>query len=80
MTRKSKENTEITLHEMQPGVMLDCLIPIAQVAAEKNVSIRTVRNWISSGLVVAYKRNNHAIFVDPRSLDTLLTRIDGRVR
>ena len=56
---------------------MDSLIPIADVAIDRNVSIRTVRNWISKGLIVAYKRNNHAIFVDLRSLDAMLTRIDS---
>jgi DNA-binding transcriptional MerR regulator len=47
------------------------------VAAEYGVSTRTVRNWISKGLIVAYKRNNHAIFVDERSLDNILRPIKG---
>lgn len=50
---------------------------LIEVAREWNVSTRTVRNWISKGLIVAYKRNNHAILVDERSLDGILKRVNG---
>lgn len=49
--------------------------PLDVVAAEYRVTTRTVRNWISQGLIVAYKRNNHAILVDERSLDNILRPI-----
>jgi predicted site-specific integrase-resolvase len=48
-----------------------------EVAVEWNVSTRTVRNWIAQGLIVAYKRNNHAILIDERSLDGILKPIKG---
>lgn len=51
--------------------------PIGEVAALYGVTIRTVRNWIAKGIVTAYKRNNHAIFIDERSLDNVLTPIKG---
>ncbi len=50
---------------------------LQDVAIEWNVSTRTVRNWIARGLIVAYKRNNHAILIDERSLDGLLKPIKG---
>jgi|LakMenEpi03Aug12_release.lakeMendotaPanAssembly.Ray.scaffolds.fasta_scaffold2081208_1 DNA-binding transcriptional MerR regulator len=52
-------------------------IPIGQVAEMYGVTERTVRNWISQGLINAYKRNNHAVFIDERSLDNILTPIQG---
>lgn len=48
-----------------------------QVALEWNVSTRTVRNWIAKGLIVAYKRNDHVILIDERSLDGILKPIRG---
>ena len=52
-------------------------IPIGQVAEMYSVTERTVRNWISQGLVRGYKRNNHAVFIDERSLDNILIPIKG---
>jgi DNA-binding transcriptional MerR regulator len=52
-------------------------LPIGEVASMYGVTVRTVRNWISRGIVVAYKRNNHAVFIDERSLDNILTPIKG---
>lgn len=75
MNKKLNAASDNRYLDFQTGASIECLIPIAEVAAERCVSIRTVRNWISRGLIVAYKRNNHAILVDPRSLDNLLTRI-----
>lgn len=49
-----------------------------QVAEMFQVSTRTVRNWINQGLLTGYKRNCHAIFVDERSLDNVMTPIKGR--
>lgn len=53
---------------------------ISAVAQRYGVTERTVRNWISKGLITAYKRNNHAVFIDERSLDTILTLIKGAQR
>lgn len=50
---------------------------LESVAMEYGVSTRTVRNWIARGLIVAYKRNNHAILIDERSLDNILRPIKG---
>jgi len=52
-------------------------IPLKTVAEENGVTERTVRNWISKGLITAYKRNNHAVLIDPLSLDNILTLIQG---
>ena len=51
--------------------------PLREAAAECGVTTRTMRNWIAKGLVVAYKRNNGAIFIDERSLDGMFTLIRG---
>jgi DNA-binding transcriptional MerR regulator len=51
------------------------LIPIWQVAERYDVTERTVRNWISQGLIIGYKRNNQAIYIDERSLDNIFTPI-----
>lgn len=48
-----------------------------EVALEWNVSTRTVRNWIAKGPIVAYKRNNHVILIDERSLDGILKPVRG---
>jgi hypothetical protein len=53
---------------------------ISVVAEMYGVTERTVRNWISKGLIKAYKRNNHAVFIDERSLDNILTPIKGVAR
>jgi DNA-binding transcriptional MerR regulator len=53
---------------------------ISEVADMYGVTERTVRNWISKGLITAYKRNNHAVFIDERSLDNILTPIKGAQR
>jgi DNA-binding transcriptional MerR regulator len=53
---------------------------ISEVALMYGVTERTVRNWISNGLITAYKRNNHAVFIDERSLDNILTPIKGARR
>lgn len=50
---------------------------ISEVARRYGVTERTVRNWISKGLITAYKRNNHVVFIDERSLDNILTLIKG---
>lgn len=55
-------------------------MPINEVAALFGVTSRTVRNWISSGLIVAYKRNNHTLLVDERSLDSVLQPVRGAKR
>lgn len=52
-------------------------ISISEVASLFSVTERTVRNWISSGLITGYKRNNHAVFIDERSLDNIYTPIQG---
>lgn len=52
-------------------------VSLSEVAMMFDVTERTVRNWISQGLIVGYKRNNHAVFVDLRSLDNILTPIKG---
>lgn len=49
-----------------------------EVAEIFGVSTRTVRNWISKGLITGYKRNNFAVLVDERSLDNVLVLIKGR--
>lgn len=48
---------------------------LEEVALEYGVTKRTVRNWIAKGLVVAYKRNNQAIYIDALSLDGVLSPI-----
>jgi len=53
---------------------------ISEVAERYGVTQRTVRNWISKGLITAYKRNNHAVFIDERSLYNILTPIRGAQR
>jgi predicted transcriptional regulator len=50
-------------------------IPIRDVAIEHGVTTRTVRNWVAKGLLIAYKRNNHAVLIDERSLDNILTLV-----
>jgi DNA-binding transcriptional MerR regulator len=50
---------------------------LEEVAIEYGVTKRTVRNWISRGLVVAYRRNNQAIYIDELSLDRVLSPIHG---
>lgn len=50
---------------------------IAEVAHMYGVTKRTVRNWMRKGLITGYKRNNHAVFIDERSLDNILTLIKG---
>ena len=55
-------------------------IPIRDVAATYGVTTRTVRNWIAQGLLVAYKRNNHAVLVDERSLDGVLSLVRSTKR
>jgi predicted site-specific integrase-resolvase len=55
-------------------------ISLKDVAATYGVTTRTVRNWISQGLLTAYKRNNHAILIDPMSLDGVLTMVRGGSR
>ena len=51
--------------------------PLKTVARDYDVTTRTVRNWISQGLIVAYKRNNNVILIDERSLDNILKPIKG---
>ena len=48
---------------------------LEEVALEYGVTKRTVRNWIAKGLVVAYRRNNQAIYIDALSLDGVLSPI-----
>lgn len=55
-------------------------LPIRDVALLYGVTTRTVRNWISEGYIVAYKRNNHAVLIDERSLDSILKPIRGAQR
>jgi DNA-binding transcriptional MerR regulator len=50
---------------------------LEEVAIEYRVTKRTVRNWIAKGLVVAYRRNNQAIYIDERSLDGMFSLIRG---
>ena len=50
---------------------------LEEVAIEYGVTKRTVRNWIAKGLVVAYRRNNQAIYIDELSLDRVLSPIHG---
>lgn len=51
--------------------------PISEVADMFGVTTRTVRNWISTGLIEGYKRNNQAVLIDERSLDAVLMPIKG---
>lgn len=53
---------------------------LEEVATEYGVTKRTVRNWIAKGLVVAYRRNNQAIYIDAISLDGVLSPIRGARR
>ncbi len=53
---------------------------LEEVAKEYGVTKRTVRNWIAKGLVVAYRRNNQAIYIDALSLDAVLSPIFGAKR
>ena len=48
-----------------------------EVALRFRVTKRTVRNWVSRGLIVGYKRNGHTIWIDERSLDNIMTPIRG---
>lgn len=63
--------------EQNKEVPVGHYVSISEVARMFDVTERTVRNWISQGLIVGYKRNNHAVFVDERSLDNILTPIKG---
>ena len=49
-----------------------------EVANLFGVSTRTVRNWISQGLIIAYKRNGYVVLIDERSLDNVLTPIKAK--
>lgn len=53
---------------------------VSEVAEMFGVTNRTVRNWISTGLIVAYKRNNSNLLIDERSLDAILTPVRGATR
>ena len=53
-------------------------LSLSEVAQIFGVTPRTVRNWISKGLITAYKRNNFGVFVDERSLDNVLQPIKAR--
>ena len=53
-------------------------LSLSEVAQIFDVTPRTVRNWISKGLIVAYKRNNFGVLIDERSLDNVLQPIKAR--
>lgn len=56
---------------------MDPYIPQDEVARRFEVTTRTVRNWVSKGLIVGYKRNGHSIWIDERSLDGIMSPIRG---
>ncbi len=62
---------------LQGGEMYKATKSLREAADECGVTTRTVRSWVSKGLVVAYKRNNGRIFIDERSLDGMFTLIRG---
>jgi excisionase family DNA binding protein len=45
------------------------LVPLATAAAELSVSQRTLRRWISCGLLPAYRTGNQLIRIDRADLD-----------
>lgn len=59
------------------GVEMQGYKNVNEVAELFGVTHRTVRNWISSGLIVAYKRNKSHLLIDERSLDAILTPVRG---
>lgn len=62
------------------GEKMQGMKSLEEVATEYGVTKRTVRNWIAQGLVVAYRRNNQAIYIDALSLDGVLSPIRGARR
>jgi excisionase family DNA binding protein len=50
-------------------------IPLAEAAASRGVSTRTVRRWIAAGLLPAYRVGPRLVRIDPDDLDRLERRI-----
>lgn len=51
------------------------LLTTKEVAKQYGVTPRTVRNWITQGRIVAYKRCGHTLMIDAHSLDRVLELI-----
>lgn len=54
------------------------LIPLAEAARRMRVSDKTIRRWIKSGRVAAYRRGESPhgpLFIDPADLDAQLTPV-----
>ncbi|MEO7980341.1 MAG: helix-turn-helix domain-containing protein [Sporichthyaceae bacterium] len=50
-------------------------IPLAEAAASRGVSTRTVRRWIAAGLLPAYRVGPRLVRINPEDLDKLDRRI-----